>query len=336
MDDRRWGDAEMVNGSVNISFFGKAGKFLQLIRFPNLVIIILTQFLLRYCLIGPFLYDADTEVMSRLLDFSLLCLATLFITSGGYVINDYFDVKIDEINKPAHLVVGKVISGRTAIKWHILLTSLGSLLGLYLAYRVKLLSFGLIFPMTGILLWFYSAKYKRMLIWGNLIVAFLSALVVLIVFLFEFFWLRLSPDFFADMIPDLFWVGKLFLAYAMFAFLVTFYREVIKDMEDVKGDARAGCRTIPIAFGMQASRWVVTGLVVLTLIILCYGLLILYRLSLMTVFWYLLATNVLPMVYLLYRAFRSNTPEEYHIMSNICKIIMVAGVLSMQLIAISK
>ncbi len=319
-----------------ISLISRLGKIIRLIRLPNLLIIVLTQFLLRHCLFAPFLYSGDTEVMSTLIDFSLLCLATILITSGGYVINDYFDVRIDEINKPSHLVVGKVISGRTAIKWHILLTSLGSMIGFYLAYRVRLLSFGLIFPFVGLLLWFYSAKYKRMLFWGNLIVALLSAMVVLIVYVFEFFWLRLHPDIFADLIPDLFWVGRLFLAYTLFAFLVTFYREVIKDMEDVKGDARVGCRTIPIVFGMNASRWVVSGLTGLTIILSGYGLLVLYHLSLMTVFWYLLVTTLVPMFYLVYRAFRSNTPEEYHIMSNICKVIMVAGVLSMQLIAISK
>ncbi|MCX6286842.1 MAG: geranylgeranylglycerol-phosphate geranylgeranyltransferase [Bacteroidetes bacterium] len=320
----------------NVSLITRVIKIIRFIRLPNLLIIVLTQFLLRYCLFAPFLYNGDTEVMTSLVDFSLLCLATILITSGGYVINDYFDVRIDEINKPSHLIVGKIIPGRTAIKWHILLTGLGSLIGFYLAYRVRLLSFGLIFPAVGLLLWFYSAKYKRMLFWGNFIVAMLSALVVLIVYLFEFFWLRLHPDFFADLVPDLLWVGKLFLAYALFAFLVTFYREVIKDMEDVKGDARVGCRTIPIVFGINSSKWIVTGLIVLTMFLLGSGLFVLYRLALMTVFWYLLPTVLLPMIYLIYRVFNSNTQEEYHIMSNICKIIMVAGVLSMQLIAISK
>jgi len=300
------------------------------------VIIALTQFLLRYCLLGAFLYNGDAEVMTSLLDFSILCLATILITSGGYIINDYFDVKIDEINKSSHLIVGKEITARTAIKWHFLLTGLGTLLGCYLSYRVRSVSFGLIFPFIGMLLWFYSAKYKRMIFWGNFIVALLSAMVVLIVFIFEFFWLKLHPDFFAYLIPDLFWVAKLFGVYALFAFLVTFYREIIKDMEDVKGDALVGCRTIPIVLGIQTSRWIVTGLTGLNLVLLVAGVIVLYHLSLMTVFWYLLVTTLIPMIYLVYRIFRSNTPEEFHIMSNICKIIMVAGVLSMQIIEISK
>ena len=151
-----------------------AGKLIRLIRLPNLLIIILTQFLLRYCLLAPFLYNGDTEVMTPLADFIVLCLATILLTAGGYVINDYFDVRIDEVNKPSHLVVGKVISGRTAIKWHILLTGLGSLLGFYISYRIHLLSFGFVFPVIGFLLWFYSAKYKRMLFWGNFIVSLLT------------------------------------------------------------------------------------------------------------------------------------------------------------------
>ena len=314
----------------------RVGRFMRFIRLPNLLIIILTQFLLRYCLFAPFLYNGDTEVMTPFPDFCLLCLATLLITSGGYIINDYFDIRIDEINKPLYQVVGKIIPGRTAIKWHILLTGLGCLIGFYLAYRIRLLSFGLIFPAVGLLLWFYSAKYKRLLFWGNFIVALLSSLVVLIVYLFEFFWLRLHPEFFADLVPDLLWFVKLFMAYALFAFLVTFYREIIKDMEDVKGDSRVGCRTIPIVFGISSSRWIITGLIMLTIFLLAYALLVLYHLALMMVFWYLLITTLMPMIYLVYRIFKSNTPEEYHIMSNICKIIMVAGVLSMQLIAISK
>lgn len=107
-------------------------------------------------------------------------------------------------------------------------------------------------------------------------------------------------------------------------------------MEDVKGDARVGCKSIPIILGIHASRWIVTGLIGLTAILMVCGLLVLYHLSLMTVFWYLVLTTLIPMLFLVYRVFKSNTPEEYHIMSNICKIIMVAGVLSMQLLAISK
>ncbi len=319
----------------NLSAVTRLRMFLQLVRIPNLLIIVITQFLLRYCLIAPFLYNGDTEFMTSLLDFSMVCLSTVLFTAGGYVINDYFDVKIDQVNKPDHLLVGKVIAGRTAIKWHIILTSLGSLIGLYLTYRIGFLRLWLSFPLVGLMLWFYSAKYKRTLFWGNFIVSFLSALVVITVYLFEFFWLRLQPEIFSDLMPDLEWVGKLFLAYTIFAFLVTFYREIIKDMEDVKGDAQEGCRTIPIVFGIKVTRWIVSGLILLTVILLVSALLILFQLSLMIVFWYLLVTTLTPMIYLLYRVYISNTPEEYHIMSNICKIIMVAGVLSMLLITIS-
>ena len=316
-------------------FGKKIAALANLIRLPNLIIIVLTQVLLRYCILEPFVYSNDTEVMSALSDFILLCLTTVLITSGGYVINDYFDIKIDEVNKPAHMVVGTYIRRRTAIKWHILLSSLGSLLGFYLAWKIRLISFGLIFPVISFLLFWYSVKYKRKLVWGNLIVAVLSAMVVIIVFLYEFFWIRLHPEFFTDMLPDLFWVSRIFTAYATFAFLVTFFREVIKDMEDVKGDSAVGCKTLPIICGMQAARYLVSSLIFLTILLLGFGLTVLYRLGLMVPFWYLLITTQMPMIYLIYRVFSSNTPQEYHIMSNICKLVMVAGVLSMEIIAIS-
>ena len=133
----------------NLSAVTRLRMFLQLVRVPNLLIIVITQFLLRYCLIAPFLYNGDTEFMTSLLDFSLVCLSTVLFTAGGYVINDYFDVKIDQVNKPDHLLVGKVIAGRTAIKWHIILTSLGSLIGLYLTYRIGFLRLWLSFPLVG-------------------------------------------------------------------------------------------------------------------------------------------------------------------------------------------
>ena len=165
--------------------------------------IALTQFLFLYCILLPVYHYAGITPNIQGVNFILLVISSVFIAAGGYIINDYFDIRIDEINKPSQLIVGRIIPGRTAIKWHLLLTTLGSLLGFYLAFRVRVLSFGLIFPFTGVLLWFYSAKYKRMLFWGNFIVAFLSALVVLIVYMYEFFWLRLHPDFFADLAPDL-------------------------------------------------------------------------------------------------------------------------------------
>ena len=310
--------------------------FVKFIRLPNVIIVILTQFLLRYTILAPLLYEEDTEVMTTLTDFSLLVLATVLVTIGANIINDYFDVKIDRINRPELQVVGRLVSLKKAMWLHLLLSGIGVLLGFYLSWRIRLFSFGFIFLFGVVLLWLYSAKYKYMLLWGNLIVALCSAMVIMMVFLFEFFWLRLHTEFFSDVMPEIFLVFRIILAYSLFAFLVSLFREIIKDMEDIKGDKAGGCRTLPLVAGMKISRWTVTILIAGTMAFLGYAQLVLYHLGMMPAFWFLLVTCQFTMGYMIYRIFSSNTKEEFHILSNICKIVMFAGILSMLLISINK
>ena len=308
---------------------------MQLVRLPNVLIIILTQLLLRYCIIIPLLYSDNAGLVIPLTDFLILVAVTVLIAIGGYVINDYFDVKIDRINRPGKLVINKLISPRGAIKLHIILNVIAMILGFYLAWRVKAISFGVIFPFLSGVLWIYSAKYKRMLFWGNFIVSSLSAFVILIVWLFEFFWLRLNAMLFADMIPAIHWVNSIFLGYALFAFLVSLVREIIKDMEDTEGDITFGCKTLPLVAGMHFTRYILAGIILVTILLLGYAQVILYRLNLMMVFWYFLVTVLPGTIYLLVKLFKARDKQEFHFLSNLCKLIMVAGILSMEIIFIS-
>ncbi|MEI7663560.1 MAG: geranylgeranylglycerol-phosphate geranylgeranyltransferase [Bacteroidota bacterium] len=308
---------------------------MQLIRLPNVLIIILTQFLLRYCIIIPLLYGGQEGSPARLADFIVLVLVTVLVAIGGYVINDYFDVKIDSINRPDKLVVDKLISARGAIKLHILLNTLAIILGFYLAWRVRSVSFGFIFPFISGLLWIYSAKYKRMLFWGNFIVSALSAFVILMVWLFEFFWLRLHAMAFAEEIPAIQRVTYIFLGYALFAFLVSMVREIIKDMEDTEGDITYGCKTLPLVAGMKNTRYVAGAILMATILLLGYAQLILFRLDMMMVAWYFLVTVQAGAVYLLVKLFKAHTRQDFHYLSNLCKLIMVAGILSLEVILIS-
>jgi len=308
---------------------------MQLIRLPNVLIIILTQFLLRYCIIIPLIYRDDLSSVTPLADFLVLVVVTVLMAIGGYVINDYFDVKIDSINRPDKLVVNKLISPRGAIMLHIVLNVIAILLGFYLSYRVKAISFGLIFPFLSGLLWIYSAKYKRMMFWGNFIVSCLSGFVILIVWLFEFFWLRLHAILFVDMIPVIRWVSYIFAGYAIFAFLVSMVREIIKDMEDTEGDTTFGCKTLPLVIGITYSRYIVAAIIVATILLLGYAQRILYRLDLMMVFWYFLVTVETGAIYLLAKLFKARNKEDFHFLSTLCKLIMVAGILSMEIIFIS-
>lgn len=318
-----------------LPFFSFLKSLAQMVRLPNVMIIILTQFLLRYCILLPYLYADAPDSVSPVADFSLLVIVTVLMSIGGYVINDYFDVKIDQVNRPGRLVVNRVISHHTAIKIHIITNGLAILLGFYLAWRVKSVSFGLVFPFISGLLWIYSAKYKRILFWGNFIVAGLSAFVILIVWLFEFFWLRMNGMQFARVLPDIGSVTYVFLGYAIFAFLISMVREIVKDMEDAKGDETAGCRTLPIVAGIKNAKYVAGAILLVTIVLLALTQVVLYRLGLYMVFWYFMLAVQSMAVYLFVMLFLAREKQDFHFLSSLCKLIMVAGILSMEIILIS-
>jgi 4-hydroxybenzoate polyprenyltransferase len=323
----------LIKGVPVLEFFLALAR---LIRLPNVLIIILTQLLLRYSILLPYLYADAPDFITPLPDFLLLVLVTVLITIGGYVINDYFDVRIDLINRPGKLVVSKLISGRTAIKVHMILNGTAILLGFYLAWRIKATSFGLIFPFISGLLWIYSAKYKRMLFWGNFIVAGLSAVVIMMVWLFEFFWLRLNAIQFSSVLPDIHFVAYIFIAYATFAFLVSMAREIIKDMEDREGDETAGCTTLPLVAGIRKTRFIVAAILLVTILLLGYAQVILYLLGFFLAFWYLLFTVQFVATYLLVKLFLAREKQDYRFLSSLCKFVMVAGIISMEIILLSK
>jgi 4-hydroxybenzoate polyprenyltransferase len=306
----------------------------RLIRFPNIVIIILTQFLLRYGILKMFLYSGNSEMMSSMFEFILLVLTTCLLAAGGYVINDYFDVRIDQVNKPEKMVIDRMVSSRTAMKIHLILSGIAMIIGFFLAYRLGSLNFGLIFPSTAFLLWLYSAKYKKSLLLGNFIVAFLGGLVIFIVWLFEFLHLRQNPGYFSELFLTLKPVNRCFLAYGLFAILTTMIREIIKDLEDAEGDSQFMCRTLPVVAGDKVAKWVTAGIVIITMGLLGYGLVVLYRIELMLVFWYFIFLVEMPSAYLLYKLISARTKDEYHFLSNLAKMIMLAGILSMQLLSI--
>jgi 4-hydroxybenzoate polyprenyltransferase len=309
--------------------------YLKIIRIPNLLIIILTQYLLRTCIIGTFYGINATSPSFGHFDFLLLVISTVLIAAGGYVINDYFDVRTDEINKPAKMIISKRISLKPALNFYRILSVAGVLIGFYLSYRVNYLMLGFIFPAIAMMLWFYSARYQRTILWGNLAISLLSAMVVLIVWLFEFFALRANPINYSESMKQLGFISLIVAAYAAFAFLVTLIREIMKDIEDIEGDRTEGFRTLPIVSGISVTKRVALIISVLTILLLGICQYYLYRTNLTLVFWYILAAVQTFLVYLVYSISRAKTKEDFHFVSLAAKIVMVAGILSMQLFYIS-
>jgi len=310
-------------------------EFIKIIRIPNLLIIILTQYLLRICIIGTFYGINATEPSLEHFDFLLLVISTVLIAAGGYVINDYFDLETDKVNKPSKIVIGKSLAPETAYKYYWLLTLSGNIIGFYLAFRVHYYLLGFIFPAISMMLWYYSVRYQKTALWGNLVISFLSAMVILIVWLFEFFALRANPINYAEAMKQLKLISIIVAAYALFAFLTTLIREMIKDTEDIEGDRSAGFRTLPIVLGTGKVKGLITTLGIITVLLLTASQFVLYRMNLMLVFWYLMVAVQPLIIYMIVQMSKAKTKAEFHNVSTIIKIIMVAGILSMQLFYIS-
>ena len=308
------------------------GAFLRLIRWPNLVFIFLTQTLFYYLILVPGYANGFTLTVPygpmRPALFYLLSLSSVLIAAAGYIINDYFDLNIDRVNKPDKLVVEKIIKRRWTIIWHWILSSLGVLLGFYVSWKLPNPIVGLGNMACVILLWFYSTTFKRKLLIGNIIISLLTAWVILVLYVCEF---HVTGNAYRYVLPRLF---KYAIVYGGFAFIISLVREVIKDIEDMEGDARYGCRTMPIVWGVNVAKvFAATWLVVLT------GAVIVIQFYALQSWQWLGATYCfllldLPLLWTLRRLYKAQTKAEYHLLSSVIKGIMLSGILSMIIIQI--
>lgn len=239
--------------------------YLRLVRYPNLLVLVLTMVAMRYGIIEPMLELRGYDIQLSLSLFCLLIFSTTCLTAAGYAINDYFDRKTDLINHPETVIVGKAIPRRQALAIHTLLNVLGVAAGLYLSYAIHTLWLAIIFVSVSAVLWLYSTTYKRQFLTGNLVVATLTAMVPMMVILFEVPLLRKAYNLMEAFTSSGIWVVFVWVTgYAGFAFLTTLSRELIKDAEDYKGDLEAGRRTLPVVWGLPATQKIINGLLVLT------------------------------------------------------------------------
>ncbi len=307
-------------------------SYARLIRLNNLIIIALTQYLVRYCLLKPAFAVHHLENPMDELHFALLVIATLLTAAAGNVINDYFDLPIDRVNKASKITLGKTIYFKLPIFLHYLLSGLGILIGLYLGWHVHSISLGLVFVIVSIMLWYYSFKYKGLLLWGNLVVAFLTALVIFIVFLFEFFASRNFPENFVESRGVLNHMLPYVLGYTTFAFLVSMMREIIKDVEDKQGDEQFGCYTLPIAWGVGAAKKVLYGIIYSTIVLLGYIQFKFYVFNFEILALSLMASTQIPLIFIGVKIYSAKEKSDWHFLSQIAKLVILLGVLSMLLV----
>lgn len=311
-------------------------SFLRLIRWQNLLIVMLTMLLMRYGVIGPLiskigvvLIDGTGEETPMLLQFpwyyfALLVIATIFITAGGYVINDYFDIQTDLINK-GKVIVGTKIPRRQAMMWHNIFNIAGVATGFYISWQTGYIWLGTIFLVVSGLLYFYSASYKRQFLIGNIIVAALTAMVPLLVVFYEWPWLYKYYSVNAIKMPDISFVFYWSGGFALFAFITTLTREIIKDIEDFEGDVAYGRNTVPVIIGVLSSKIVSVCLIIITiaLLFLVWYFFINDTITLA----YLSVFIVLPLLYVIYKVVMSRNKHHLQSAGNIMKLAMLTGIL---------
>lgn len=304
--------------------------FLRLIRFPNLIILALAQCLIYYMVVVPLLKTSEFTPSLHTWQFLLIVLSTVLIAAGGYVINDFFDKDIDAANG-----IGKVhdFSGWTMKTLYFVFSIIGIAIGLYLTYALKLRQFALTYLLTAALLYFYSASYKRLPLVGNFVVAFLTAVAVFLPAFADYELQYAFRDIKLPVINNKMYNLRLIIAitaaYAFFAFLISLVREIIKDMEDIEGDREFGCNTLPIVAGINNTKLIAIGL-----LLLIVGLILFIQIKQawwesLPVFGYTILFVQVPLLILSVKLFLSAEKKHFKVASMIAKVVMVGGILSL-------
>lgn len=310
--------------------------FLKLVRWPNLLIVAFTMILMRYAVVEPVISKITVSIIGGTgemmplslkfpwYDFLILILATVSLTAGGYVINDYFDIRTDLINR-GEVIVGSKVPRRKAMLLHNILNIIGVTAGFYISWKAGYFWMGMLFLIVSGLLYFYSASYKRQFLVGNLVVAILTAMVPLLVVFYEWPALYRFYEVNAFSSPDLnvifYWVG----GFALFAFITTLTREIIKDIEDFEGDMAYGRNTVPVVTGILTARIIAIVLTAVTIamLYLVWRFFLHDKITLV----YISAAVVVPLAIVIYRLILSPGKRQLHSASRLMKIAQCSGVL---------
>ena len=303
-------------------------NFLRLIRWPNLLIIAATMFLVRYSIVWPGLSPFGPEAITPMPLFILLVGAFMLIAAAGYIINDLSDTDVDSINKPDKMMIGKMISFRNANSLYLILNGFVVLIAAFLGYKLQSWRLTLILLMMIGLLYFYSRRYKRMNLIGNIVVAVASSMSLIIVWLTDFFYLSRREGLFEEASVSFPAITALLMAYTLFSFLTSMIREMVNDVEDVQGDTRYGCQTFPVVAGVRAARIFLLLMSVILLVLMFLWQYNLYLKTFYTAAIVLFVSDFLA-VYLIILLARAREKQQFHYISGVVKLLMVSGLITL-------
>lgn len=303
---------------------------MHLVRWSNLLFLSALVWLMEKWVAVPVLDRAAFGEQLPWFTLLLLMAAVVLTAAGGYVINDYFDVKIDRINRPDAVVVTRSVSKPAAMRLSVGLSITGALCGIAVAWLLRSMTLGIIFVLVPGLLWFYSSSYKRLLMIGNLTIALLAGLTPLVVAMANVAQLRLL---YGSILPyttlehDLYaWLG----GFALFAFLLTWIREIIKDLQDQMGDRELECHTLPIVWGELWTKIFVTVLLCGTLALIAW---LWYSVLPFPHTWNNLSTRYIalgitvPLLSVVWLLWAAKIPSDYKTCQQVVKFTMLIGML---------
>ncbi len=274
----------------------------SVVRGYNILIVVIAQYLTSIYILA---HDLPLREVVLDLNLLMLVLASAATIAGGYIINNFYDSEKDLINRPNKSKLDRLVSQNTKLSFYFVLNFMAVIMASYVSFRVVIFISLYIFG-----IWFYSHKLKKLPFIGNLISAILT----------------ITPFFAIFMYYKNF--EHVIFVHAAFLFLIISMRELTKDLENIKGDLVLNYHTIPIVYGENVSKIMLTILALLTTIP-TYILLFHFNVGQMVYFFYLSVVLLFVFVLLLWA---SKTKTHYLILHNILKFIIVAGVFSIMLI----
>ena len=303
---------------------------MRLVRWSNLLFLAALVWLMEKWVAVPVL---DKAAFGEQLPWYVLLLvgaAIVLIAAGGYVINDYFDVKIDRINRPDEVIVTRSVSKPAAMRLSVGLSGIGVVCGIVVAMLLRSMTLGIIFVLVPGLLWFYSSSYKRLFIVGNLTIALLAGLTPMIVAMTNVAQLQLLYEAilpYTSLEHDLYaWLG----GFALFAFLLTWIREIVKDLQDQMGDRELECHSMPVVWGEKWTKVFVTLLIVSALALIGH---LWWHVLPFPTSWTSLSTRyivlgiVIPLLGNLWLLWSAKIPSDYKTCQQVIKLTMLLGML---------
>ncbi len=305
-------------------------KILKLIRYKNLFMIALIQCIIKYVFFNlPQFKNANLTTALDTMSFTFLVLATLCLAAAGYIINDMYDITADNVNKPNKVIIRKHISENKANNLFMFFTVIGILLGTYVTWQIDKNSFATFFLLISALLYTYATTLKKTILIGNLIISLLVSFSILIVGIFE-----IAPMITIENREAYLFMFKFIFDYAIFAFLINLVREIIKDLEDIDGDHKAGYKTLPIAIGRERASKVAFVFCTITVFTITYYVMsYLYENQILLIYFIFLIIG--PLSYCAIKLLSAKTKADFKILSNILKITMLIGMFSIVILKLT-